>query len=72
MLAALGLSILKHSSCASAAVAQSENTGQSGHASIATISVGVTPGVSIAPTFMGIAHEWGDAQFLIGDSGQRR
>lgn len=33
---------------------------------IATAAIGTTPGVSIAPDFLGVSHEWNTAQLMIG------
>jgi hypothetical protein len=35
---------------------------------LAEIRIDTTPGRSISPTFMGIAHEWGDGQAIMGSS----
>jgi len=36
--------------------------------SLAQVTIGTTPGRVIPATFMGIAHEWGDAQAIMGSS----
>jgi hypothetical protein len=36
--------------------------------SFANVSIGSTPGRAIAATFMGLSHEWGTAQTMMGDS----
>jgi hypothetical protein len=35
---------------------------------LARVSVGTSPSATIAPKFMGLAHEWGDAQDLMGSA----
>ncbi len=35
---------------------------------LANVSIGSTPGTTIPATFMGLSHEWGDAQYQMGDS----
>ena len=35
---------------------------------IATVAIGNTPGQAIPATFMGLSHEWGTAQDVMGDS----
>jgi hypothetical protein len=42
--------------------------GGTGIASIATVSIGNTRGQAIPANFMGLSHEWGNAQNMIGDS----
>jgi Glycosyl hydrolase family 79 C-terminal beta domain len=37
-------------------------------ASLANVGIGATPGIAIPATFMGLSHEWGTAQALMGDS----
>jgi hypothetical protein len=37
-------------------------------ASLANVGIGATPGIAIPATFMGLSHEWGTAQTLMGDS----
>jgi len=37
-------------------------------AGLASVSVGSALGLPISPTFMGLSHEWGTAQTMIGDS----
>jgi glycosyl hydrolase family 79 len=37
-------------------------------ASLADISIGMTPGRAVPATFMGLSHEWGTAQTMMGDS----
>jgi hypothetical protein len=34
----------------------------------ANVGIGATPGIAIPATFMGLSHEWGTAQTLMGDS----
>ena len=35
---------------------------------LATVRIGTTQGQAISPTFMGLSHEWGTAQTMLGDS----
>jgi hypothetical protein len=35
---------------------------------LADVNIGTAPGVAIPPTFMGLSHEWGNAQSFMGDS----
>jgi hypothetical protein len=35
---------------------------------LASISIGAAPGLQIPATFMGLSHEWVEAQFMMGDS----
>lgn len=39
-----------------------------GVSNLANVSVGMTRGKAIPPTFMGLSHEWGTAQTMMGDS----
>jgi hypothetical protein len=39
-----------------------------GPSSLANVDIGTTPGIAIPSTFMGLSHEWGTAQTLMGDS----
>jgi hypothetical protein len=36
---------------------------------LAAVTIDLSPGRLIPPNFMGVAHEWGDAQSIMGDSG---
>jgi Glycosyl hydrolase family 79 C-terminal beta domain/Abnormal spindle-like microcephaly-assoc'd, ASPM-SPD-2-Hydin len=61
------LTITSNSSVNSSAVVSLSGTGIA-PSSFANISIGTTPGIAIAPTFMGLSHEWGTAQAMMGDS----
>jgi hypothetical protein len=37
-------------------------------ATLASVGIGANPGIAIPATFMGLSHEWGVAQTLMGDS----
>jgi hypothetical protein len=61
------LTISSNSSVIGSAVINLSGTGfpDSG---FANLSVGTTQGTAISPAFMGLSHEWGTAQTMMGDS----
>jgi hypothetical protein len=38
------------------------------YSSFANVAIGTAPGIAIPATFMGWSHEWGTAQYIMGDS----
>jgi hypothetical protein len=49
--------------------AGSQIPGNQGDAnSLGQVTIGTSPGLLISPNFMGVAHEWGDAQAIMGSS----
>ena len=44
------------------------NLSAKANSSFANVSIAMTPGAAIPATFMGLSHEWGSAQAMMGDS----
>jgi hypothetical protein len=61
------LTITSNSSTNGTAVISLNGTGTAA-SSFANVSIGTTPGTAIPATFMGLSHEWGTAQTMMGDS----
>lgn len=59
---AVSLACVSFASIATAAQAQTYP------GTLAQVQIGTAPGRAIPPTFMGLSHEWGDAQRMMGDS----
>jgi hypothetical protein len=72
VLLAAALSYGFFAGCGSSIVSGSSNattlTPSSNSAYLAAIKIGTTQGKTISPTFMGLSHEWGTAQTMLGDS----
>ncbi len=66
-IAAGQLTVTSNSSTGGVAVIGLSGTG-SAPSTIANVNIGNTPGQAIPATFMGLSHEWGNAQTMMGDS----
>jgi hypothetical protein len=61
------LTISSDSSTGATSVVSLSGTGLAS-SNFASVNIGTTPGRAIPSTFMGLSHEWGSAQTMMGDS----